>query len=350
MGGSSKKTTTHNKVPDYINRASQDAIGLAQGYQQRPWQPYSGQRVAALDRNEAMGRDLAYSSAGQWRGDIDTARGLLGRTSERFNEADIESYMNPYVKGALDPAAREIREGGLRDMNTLRGQQASRGAFGGGRTAAMEGELMEATTQGIGDLYGRGYMEAFDRGADRWNQDRQAAFQGASAYQNLAATTMNMSTQDINNLMTTGATARGIEQMKADFDYSQFVESRDWDLKGIDALLMTLQGVKGSYDTSSSTKTENKPSALGQAIGLASAIGGAATGGLFSGAMKFASGFFGGQGSQMAPGYGMPQGSPSQYGGQTYQPDPWFTESAQNSNWGIPQEPPQESAFGFGGG
>jgi len=333
-------------------------MGIGQRIANQQYTPYTGERVAGLDPNEQMGIGLARTSAGQWAGDLNTARGLLGRTTERFTDADINAYMNPYIEGALNPAARKIRESSLQEQNRLQGMQSSQGAFGGGRTAAQYEALQKATGQNVKDLYGQGYFQAFESGANRWAQDQDRARQAASDYVALAQSGMNLNTQDIQNLMTTGATARGVEQMKNDFNYQQFVESRDWDMRGLDALLTTLEGIKGSYTVTETSETKNKPSALGQAVGLAATIYGASTGGLFTGAMGLAKNFFGG-GAQPAPGYGMPQASTNSYGGTTYTPSPWMQQSAANTGWaGMPQTSPDQNPFfgsagsswGYGGG
>lgn len=358
MGGSSKtKQKNRREVPDWVEGTSRQAVNIGQRIANQQYTPYTGERVAGLTENERQGIGLARTAAGQWAGDVDTARGLLGRTTERFTDADISAYMNPYLEGALNPAARKIRENALMEQNRLQGMQKSQGAFGGGRTAAQYEALRSATGENVKDLYGEGYFQAFEAGADRWAQDMDRARQGASDYLALAQSQMNMNTQDIQNLMTTGATQRGVEQMQKDFDYQQFVESRDWDMRGLDALLTTLDGIKGSYTVTETSETKNKPSALGQAMGLAATIYGASTGGLFTGAMSAAKSFFGG-GSQPAPGYGLPAESQSAYGGTTYTPSPWMTQSASNVGWaGMPGTPPEQSPYfgdtsswGYGGG
>lgn len=295
MGGSSKtKQKQVNSVPDWVERGSQRALGMANDIASQPYTPYTGERIAGLSQNEQMGVDLARTSSGKWMGDLDTARGLLGRTTERFTDADINAYMNPYLEGALNPAARKVRESAAMERNRLQGMQTSQGAFGGGRSAALQQALYDSTGESVSDLYGRGYFEAFERGADRWAQDMDRSRQAASDYVSLAQNTMNMSTQDINNLMSTGGVQRGIEQMRKDFDYQQFVEGRDWDMRGLDALLTTLDGIKGSYTTTSTSETKNKPSALGQAVGLAATIYGFSTGGLGTALMQGAKSIFGG--------------------------------------------------------
>jgi hypothetical protein len=222
---------------------------------------------------------MAGGSVGQYQEDIDRARNLFRRGEERFTDADIESYMNPYIKGALDPAARELREDAAGRVNQLRGQAASRGAFGGGRASLMEEEAKKTLTQGLGDLYGQGYMQAFEKGADRWAADRTAAMGAGRDYVQLALREQGLVNQDIQNLMATGGVQRGVEQAMSDFDYQQFVEGRDWDVRNVGMMLDALNGIQNSYTVTNTS--EQKGGELGQIIGLAAtAYGAYATGGL----------------------------------------------------------------------
>jgi hypothetical protein len=115
----------------------------------------------------------------------------------------------------------------------------------------------------------------------------------------LAGVENELISQDIRNLMGTGAVQRAVEQSVKDFDYQQFVEARDWDVRQAQVLVDTLKGIQGSYDTKQTTKT--KGSTLGTILGAAATIGGAVTGGglaqtLWQGGMSLLGG--GGQGGE----------------------------------------------------
>jgi hypothetical protein len=131
MGSSKKKTTQTYKPPAWVEAASRQAIGLGQRIGSQRFEPYTGERVAGLSDNEQRGIALAGSSAGSWRPYIDSATSALQRFAQPFTSANISSYMNPYIKGALDPAAREIRDQGALRLNELQATQALRSLWQG---------------------------------------------------------------------------------------------------------------------------------------------------------------------------------------------------------------------------
>lgn len=286
MGSSKKTETSRYIVPKWVEGGAQSAVNLAGKIMDQPYSPYTGQRVAGLTQNEQMGIDLARTSAGQWAGDVDNARSLLGRATERFTDADINAYMNPYLEGYLNPSLRRAREEGAMQLNQLQGMEKSRGSFGFGRSGLLEAETRSNITRDVNEMRDQGYFKAFEGASDRWDRDRQNDMRAAGNYLSLAQNTMNMTGQDIAKLMESGAVQRGVQQMRNDFDYQQFVEGRDWDLRGLNAILETLKGIQGSYGTTQKTTSKNKPSALGQAVGLAATVAGA----YFTGGLSLAAG------------------------------------------------------------
>lgn len=321
--GSKPKTKTKNKVPKWVQQGAQEALGIGQRIANQSYTPYTGQRVAPLSANEQKAIEMAGGQSGRYQGDITRARGLFEQGTEKFTDADINAYMNPFIKGALDPAARELREDAAGRVNTLRGQSASRGAFGGGRATLMEEEAKKTLTQGLGDLYGRGYAQAFESGADRWAADRQAATQSGREYLNLALQEQGLVNQDIQNLMRTGETSRRVEQALADFDYGQFIEGRDWDIRSLNSMLSALGGIRGSYETSSEQKQSGGE--LGQVLGLAATAAGAYMTGGMSLFAQGAAGAAGGSATNAALADSAVN-NPSVWGGSSL------------SNWG-PQDP-----------
>lgn len=197
--------------------------------------------------------------------------------------------MNPYVKGALDPAARELREETARQV-ALRGQEAGMaGAFGGSRQAIAESETRRGGTEALSDLYQEGYERAYESGAAKFSADRNVAARGAEQFRALGAQEQQQLTQDIQNLMSTGGLKRSLAQAGLDFDYQQFVEARDWDVTNLQPLIAAVSSVP--YGTT--TTNEKKSSGLGNAIGVAASAAGAVMSGGMGGMM---SGMMGGGG------------------------------------------------------
>lgn len=275
MGSGSKKTTsTSTFTPDKnVAAGAQSALSMARSYAAKPWEQYTGDRVAGATGNETQ----AYNLASQWAGK--GASALEG--IEKFPAADMQAYMNPYIKGALDPAARELSLAGAQRRNQIAEQAQSVGAFSGSRQILREREADKGLEQSLSDLYGRGYSEAFDRGAALWSADQDRVIQAAGLGSDLID-------KDISRLMSTGLNARQIDQMQKDFDYNQFVEKRDWSGKNAAYLTDVLRGLKGSVGESTTTKTKSKESGniAGQLLGAAVTIGAA----YFTGGASLAAG------------------------------------------------------------
>lgn len=256
-----------------MESGARQAVNLASTYADRPYQPYQGQRIADLSANEQLAVDRAREAAGAGTADTAAARGALEGVQD-FSQFDPSVYMDPYIKGALDPTARELREEAARRSRDIRGRAASVGAFSGSRTGLGLRESDELLAQNLSDLYGRGYSEAFRTGADLWQADQDRAITQAGEYMRLAGVESDLATETMNRLLTTGAEVREVDQLRRDFDYGQFIEGRDWDARNAALLVDALSGLQGTYSVTTETKEKEKANPLGQLMGLAGTVGG----------------------------------------------------------------------------
>lgn len=341
MSRSSKTTqTTRREIPAWLEAGSQQAVGLATSIAGRPYEAYSGERVAGPAQNEQEAISMANRGTGAYESDLARSRELAERGSQAFTDVNMQDYMNPYVEQALDPALREIREQGARDQNTV-GQAAGRvGAFGGSRQAILEAETRRGTIEEIGDTSAEGYASAFESGRNQFNLDRNAAARGAEQFRAVGAQGQQQLTQDIQNLLTTGGLDRTLKQAGLDFDYQQFTEARDWDITNLEPLLATLSTVPHG-ETQTSTN-RSKKSVFDTVLGVGATIAGAYfTGGaslLGKGAGFFkkvgtglAEQFGGGSGGEGGVGPSQPSAS-NAYGYST----PYVPESFSNASLGLP--------------
>jgi hypothetical protein len=295
MGSKKKKTTQTYTPPSWVEGQARNASNIAGRIANQQYTAYEGDRVAGLSENEQMGMELARTNAGAAQPYYEEAAGLARRGTQSWadmSDAERDRYMNPYIKGALDPAAREIREEGQRGAMALDARASSMDAFGGSRAALMRSENREKTIQGVKDLYGEGYARAYEGAVGIFGDERARDLQASGRIQELGTAVQSAGQQDISTLMATGATDRGIQQAMADFDYGQFIEGRDWDFRSLGAVIAALEGTKGSYSTTQTTKSKESGGELGQAIGLAATLigtfyggpaGGAAAGALVGG-------------------------------------------------------------------
>ncbi len=268
-----EKTTTKTEIPAWLESGSRDAVARGQQIADRPYEAYTGEAVAGFGRNEQESYDMAYDTAGAWQGDIDSARGQL-EGIQTFDQFDQEAYMNPFIQGALDPVAREQNLRYEKQRSNLRGEAGMRNAFGNSRSAIMESELGRANEQNIGDIYAKGYAQAFDVGQQAWQQDQDRRLATSGAYEGLAMSSSQLIGQDIERLQRTGASERDIRQRQDLFDYTQFVEERDWDVNNLQPLLDAISRSPHGT-TSTTTKEKEGGSTLGMVVGLAAVAAGA---------------------------------------------------------------------------
>jgi hypothetical protein len=277
-GKKSKKTSTYTP-PSWVEGNAQLANQIGGRIGRTEYEAYGGERVAGLSENERAGIDLARQNVGIGQPYYDQAEAATQSGMQSWADADQSRYINPYIKGALDPAAREIRQEGERGAMALDARASSMNAFGGSRAALMRSENREATLQGISDLYGKGYADAYNFGAQMFGDERARDLQAAGRFSQLGAQVTDASRLDISTLMTTGATDRSIQQALRDFDYQQFIESRDWDFRQLMGVVSALEGTKGSYSTTQSETSETKAGAAQVVGAIAQVVAAAYTGG-----------------------------------------------------------------------
>lgn len=273
MGGKSKKKTTSTYTPpEWVEDASKQAVRIGRGIGDQQYQRFAGERVAGLSENEQQGMSLARDSVGIGQPYFDEAAGYARSGTQSWTDADQSQYINPYIKGALDPAAREIREEGARGAMALDARASSMDAFGGSRAALMRSENKEATLQGLKDLYGEGYARAYESGANIFGQERARDMEAAGRFQALGGQVVDARQTDISTLMTTGATDRSVQQALRDFDWQQFVEQRDWGFRQLMGVVSALEGTKGSYSTTQTSKTEVRKDSTAEVVGAIAQI------------------------------------------------------------------------------
>jgi hypothetical protein len=275
-------STTSNTIAPYVEAGSQQAVEQAQAIAGREYTPYTGERIAGMTSNEQAAYDLAAQGVGSYSADMNRSRELAEQASMSILDADMEGYMNPYTSQALDPILREIDQSRQQDVNAAGQQAAAAGAFGGSRATLLESEANELGYQRYDDAVVQGYERAYNDAVMRFNEDRNAAAFGATTFANLGAQEQQMIMNDVTQLMQTGGVQRAIEQAGLDFNFTQFLEERDWDITNLQPLLQTLSTIpfsttqtnesetRTSTTASGESTTEQQGSLIGTIMGLAS--------------------------------------------------------------------------------
>jgi hypothetical protein len=184
------------------------------------------------------------------------------------NPGVAQSYMNPYVKLALDPQLEEIRRQAEITRLGDAGRYTQAGAYGGSRQAISESEGWDNMSRLMNETTGKGYSDAYNFGANIFNQDadrnlraqqmgedssqfgarydldaKTAAMRGYESQndQNIRAFQNAMALENMRKDF--GDTERQILQEGMDADRLQFEQERDFPYKQVQYMQSLLQGL-----------------------------------------------------------------------------------------------------------
>ena len=300
----------------YMNRASEIANTLGQGYDTMSQEELLGSPFQGATREELLGD---YQGA--------TREDLLG---DPFSLDSAKPYMDIY-QSAMDPAVREIEEQTMRAQQDARDRAAQGGGGFGSRLGIMEGTVAGRGSQAAGDLRAGAAKEGLGFAAGRYDTDRAARFnaentmrsgfeqdrsarfgadsalrsqydtdrqarfgadtqarqayetneasriQQMDAYQSMAPLVQDLQTQAAAGLIGAGEARRQLDQQALDLAYADYLDQKMYPQEMLNFTLGALSGtpyntINRSYTTGSQMSAN--PSLFGQAL--------AGMGGLYS--------------------------------------------------------------------
>ena len=199
-----------------------DSAGNVTGVQE--FTPYTGERLAEFTPSqlgvqtevEGMGTPGQFGVAGTGLTDTmsaaGTARGGIGSalgyspgtvteesiTTEKFTDPGVAaSYMSPYQQQVTDIQLDEARRQGDIAKSGRGLGSISRGTFGGGRQALMEGEADRNLAMQLGQIQAQGSQQAYQQGQQAFTADqgRNLQMQQANQAADLQAQQMGQQAQ-----------------------------------------------------------------------------------------------------------------------------------------------------------
>lgn len=264
MAGGSKTTKQTVDRSPWYQQAGQDALSRAQTLSNRPYEGFTGERVAGLSGNEQQASSLASTMGNQ-------TQPFMQRLQRGFTPGALEQFTNPYTDSVLGARKRSIGEEYGRQSAGLARNQAASDAFRTGRSDLARSRLDANRMRALDEATNQTKSEAYDKGLAAYfnqNQSDLGALNGVTAQ---AAT-------QIGALQNTGASERSIRQAQDDFTYGSFLEKRDWDVNNLNNLLNAIQAVEPTAGTTKKTTTPKK-GMMGSILGIA----GTAVGFMFGG-------------------------------------------------------------------
>lgn len=307
---SSGITTTD--IPQYVAQPAAQLIGAAADVASEDYVSYAGPRLMGLSQEEqdainqqrdyaGMGFDAATAGIGTLseadpflqgtQSYLQGAQGMFGQGASAVTPGQIQAYINPYVTQALDPAARRLREETQRQQMANAATAAQTGSFGGSRQAVLQGITNRNLSEGISDLYAKGYGSAYESALKAAGEDRKRQIQAGQGMTNIAkastgaadsirniglaeitgaATRQTLGAADVASQLGVGALERGVDQSALDIAYSDFLKEQYYPKEQLTFMSGILQGAPYPVTTytQATAPGQQGPSGFSQLLGF----------------------------------------------------------------------------------
>lgn len=295
-GGGDKQATqtqtTQVKLPEWVENASQQNYQKAQQITSKPYQAYDGERVAPLSDPTMSAINYMLGNVGAYQGNFDAASGALAGLlnfnyspdtikAGKVTDADIDSYINPYIANVENKALDNLERSRLAAVNSNASKAAAAKSFGGSRHGVIDAVTNAETSRAAGDLSANLRKSGFDTATGLITSDMNrdlsaqtsnagnrlaAALQGAGVRNNAATGIANVAQAgqagvmaDISGLLNAGGLIEGKQQQFMDQDYADWREAKDYDLEQLNILMAALgMSPYGRTETSTTTSTQPK--------------------------------------------------------------------------------------------
>ena len=211
----SKTSTLSPWAGDYVT----NMLGKTQALTEAPMQTYGGPLTAGASNLQQQG----FAGIGE------VAKGGFNPTtftSGTFDASAANKYMNPYLMSSLQPQIDEAR----RQSQITQQQNASKmtqaGAFGGSRGAIMDAETQRSLGANLAGITGAGYNKAYDAAMGQFNAEQGRGLDTQKATEASRQYSADFGLKSLNDLMSAGATQRGIEGEGIAADKAQFEQQQ----------------------------------------------------------------------------------------------------------------------------
>lgn len=291
MSGGGSKTTTSTqelKLPEWINQGGQQTFQAAQqAAAANPVTAYTGQIAAGSNPNlDAATAKAQDTSGGQ--ADLERARQLTNQgataTTGRvdaptFDSAAMTRYMDPYTASVQQNTLKEMQRQNAMQMQDLGDQSEASKAYGGMRQGVAQAELGKSQNQNMIDYLARSNADAYNNAENQFNADRAAsmgaqttnanldaadaarAMSGGQQFAGIGSEAQGLSTDQINNLVKTGAIDQETANQMLQGNYQEFLRMQDAPMQRYMQLMGMLSGAPSDRSTTG-TQTETQHNGL----------------------------------------------------------------------------------------
>jgi hypothetical protein len=272
-------TTTVVGPNQQVQPYAEDVLAKGQAILDAGTPAYTGQMTAgtsdlqkqAWDGLSGLTLPKSMTEAGARLGDLSQQA-----ANYRFDPSQIEQYMNPYLKQALDPQLEEMRRQSQINLQPYMAKLTQQGTFGGGRQAILTSEANRNLLTEQNKVVGQGYKDAYDNAmkAAQYSSDLglkgiATGITGSQAQGNAGAQEASYGLQNLQALSTAGKTQQEQEQAALNSQYNEFLRQLKYMPEALKNQQQLIQGMPGG----SETKVYGaKPTTLQQLTGTAAGV------------------------------------------------------------------------------
>jgi hypothetical protein len=188
------QTVTQTNLPEYAEPYFRRLLERSEAVSLGEYQPFEGQRQAALPGDVSAAYDVTRQVAGQGVAGLPQAMGVTASNIEagqqiaqqsqpfqydpagQFTAETAQQYMSPYMQAVVDEQSRRAIQQFQEQRGARASQAVSAGAFGGSRQAVQESLAERALSEQLGGIQAQGLQQAFQQGAGQFGADRAARF------------------------------------------------------------------------------------------------------------------------------------------------------------------------------
>jgi hypothetical protein len=279
----SNQSVSQTSIPEYARPYVERMLGKSEALSNTPYQAYGGERIAGFTPMQQQSfQQVQNLQPSQQLGTGTQLAGMAGLGSLQAgqnyqnmatNPYAMQSYMSPYIQGALNPQLEEARRQSSISGQQNAGQAARAGAFGGSRFGLQEAERQRNLGTLQNSIYGQGMQSAFDRaqqaqqfGATLGLQGMGQGLQAANTLGQLGQQQFGQQKDIINAMQNAGSMQQGLEQQRLQQQYQDFLTQRDYPKQQQAFMSDMLRGLPLSQ--SSQQGYQAAPSYLSQAAGI----------------------------------------------------------------------------------
>jgi hypothetical protein len=248
-------------APRWLKKDAKALAQMGQGLAQRPYEAYTGGRVAPFSQDTLSAFDMIRGNLGaatpSYQNALSTAQNLtnfnapqVGNVSaSQWAGQDLSPYMNPYIQSVIDAQMADQQNAYGQQYNQMASAAQAAGAFGGSRFGVAQGQLAADSVRNQALMSAQLRSQGFDTAAGLLGQDvdrmnwatglnqntalanQQAAIQsagiqgGAAQMQgSLAGQYQNSLAQDAQGLAGAGAAQQALAQQQLDVGYGDYMD------------------------------------------------------------------------------------------------------------------------------